>query len=410
MTLACFSAIQDTSKTPGPGQYETDRLHCVGGTLSLKSTIRPKYNYNQDYINTAQYIGPLSTISPIKITIGKRIEKRALEEGIGPQYLPDSRETFRKSVTIKSRYEKKNIPKMPGPADYTPQRPGTTSVPAQGPRGDLFLGFTADSPGPAAYDVKSEFGKDCPKVAIRPINVIENPEDTNPGYKYNELGNFGDNARKSSFGKANRSQNYKTFSPGPGSYENAHRPYTTQLGPTIRSIPHNHNAREFRASTDSLYDTRKFPEIKQRTISRQCGRGALDYINDAPGPSYLPNTTLELRPISIHQKIEMKPSAYTPGPGDYTPMNPGESQKINCQLKGPLDRDFFFPDRDIPGPAAYKVDVEKSGKKWTIGERSLPKYSRANTRASTMRASSVMTGQRSASGQDQFAKTAPIIL
>lgn len=409
MTLACFSAIQDTTKTPGPGQYQTDQLHCIGGSLSLKNTIRPKYNYNQDYINTAQYIGPISTISPIKITIGKRIEKRAMEETIGPQYVPDPKETFRKSVTIKSRYEKKNIPKMPGPADYSPSRPSTTSIPAQGPRGDLFLGFIADSPGPAAYEVKSDFGKECPKVAIRPINVIENPEDTNPGYQYNELGDFGKNARKSSFGRAARTTNYQTITLGPGQYEGANRPYTTstQLGPSIRSIPH--NSRGFRASTDSLYDTRQFPQIKQRTISRQCGRGPLDYINDSPGPSYLPNTTLDLRPISIHQKIEVKPSAYTPGPGDYTPMNPGEFQKINCQLKGPLDRNFFFPDKDIPGPAAYKVETEKSGCKWTIGERSLPKYSRANTRASTLRASTAFGNPRNQDNR-QFSKTAPIVL
>ena len=398
-----FSAVQSSTQTPGPGAYETDKLHSFGGTLSLKMKIRDKFTQNQGYISNAKYVSPRSSLSGIKHSIGNRFKTREIDSSVGPCFLPDPKSNFSKGVTIKKRYEQKDKSGTPGPGKYSPEDPVHTVVPAQRNRGPLKLSIIPDSPGPAAYEVSRDFSKDAHSFSIRPKTSYEPLEDENPGYTFNNPGQLGKNARKSSFGKANRSTNYETVSPGPGTYDIETRT-STAVGPYIHENIERKGRRS--ESAETLYDIRKYPEIKNRTISRQCGKRACDTSSDTPGPSYFPNTTLDLRPLSIHNKFDNKLTQHTPGPGDYTPMSPGGMTRLPCTLKGPSERSWFTPDEDIPGPAAYNVEVKDTAPSWTIGDKSF-----TNRPQSAFRPAATVQGVRPvsvASEKVTFSSTQPV--
>ena len=372
MTLSMFSAVSSSTQTPGPGAYETDKMRSFGGSLSLKMKIHERFSRSQGYLSNAKYVSPRSSLGGAKFTIRPRYKEKTPEPTVGPNFLPDPKENFRKGVTIKSRYDDTDKSGIPGPGKYSPHDPVHTSVPAQGNRGPLNLGIIPDSPGPAAYEVSRDFAKEAHKFTIRQKTYVEPPVEENPGYAFNNPGELGKDARKVTFSKSKREPNYETDAPGPGTYEVQNRP-TTSIGPFIHQTLKRKD--KLSESADILYDLRQYPEVKQKTIAPQCGKGACDVSSDTPGPSYFPETTLELRPLSIHERFDNKNNNQTPGPGDYTPMDPGSMSKLNTTIKGPSERIFYSTDKSTPGPQ-YKVEIDNDLPRWTIGGRTISQHSK----------------------------------
>jgi len=368
MTLSSFCPLSIVTKTPGPGAYDTDTYRQVGGPLSTKNSIRPRYSKSEGFITKASYITPRSSLSHKRILIKNKPKGKPLETSPGPSYYPDPLENFSHYVKIKSKNRGPNpFDNTPGPGDYTPIPPTQTSIPAQGPRAPIVLDAIAESPGPAAYDVPRPFGHETPSFTIRPRTSVSIVDEMSPGYLFNNLVPFGKDSRKISLYSSNSVHHRSTVTPGPGSY-NPNFNNISKIGPSIRPIPKEPIPEN---SKILLVNVRQFPEIRPMTISEKVGRSSLDPRNDTPGPQYLPSTSLNMRKISIHERFPNKHNqSNTPGPSDYNPMDISYTPAFS--VKGPSVRDDWYQfDRSVPGPGSYSIQKENELPKWTIGSRTI---------------------------------------
>lgn len=371
MTLYSFPSVSGVNTNPGPGTYDYEHTRSIGDSNSLKYSIRSRCEVGNKSLTNAGYLKLPSSLSHIKFSIGRKIPERSFASTVGPSYFPDSSECFRKGAKILVRYNPVKDNNYPGPGHYSPTTPKSTVVPTQGSRLDTFLGYIPDSPGPAAYDVPRDIGNDVPKYSIRPKDLYEPKEEPNPGYTFNNLPVFGKDARKASFTKASRSVDYSTFTPGPGTYKLDDAKSHGSLGLSIHEkiLP---SSLVGKVENDQYYDTRSFPEIKKRSILARCGRTCNDPTSTVPGPTYMPNSTLDIRPISIHNKYDLKSNMQTPGPSDYDPYAYQGSSQKGFTVKGPSERDDWSRcDRSLPGPGQYKIHLEPKSPKWIIGSRSV---------------------------------------
>lgn len=398
MTLELFGVSSASQYSPGPGSYNVDTYNSIGGPLSRKSRFntmdRPMNQGSKTVTSDVEYMPAGSTLSSNGKTIGKRLPEAARQSySLGPSYLPNPADGFRKSVKIKGRYPEKDNSMYPGPGHYSPKEWSKSQGPPMGPRPPIILDSTPASPGPAAYTVSRELSDNSLKFSIRPLTSVNKAEEEDPGFKYNKQRTIGEDAPSFTISRSVQKRDYSTDVPGPGTYDPTNKSHSRKLAPSIHPvIPRKVNERE-----DVPYEnTRRFPDTsKAKTIATRCGKRESilwGLTSDTPGPSWLPNSSLEMRNITIRSRIpEKNTSADTPGPCSYniqTYANALRKTEPSFSIKGPSERSDWVPrDAKVPGPGEYKVETKNELPKWTIGERSI-------SRARASRATTSMTHSR----------------
>lgn len=381
MTLELFSSTSTSTYNPGPGQYELDPYRTIGGPMSVKCAIRPLYTTKPPITSNIDYMPPVSTLSRGLRGIGSRVESRRSEPTVGPSYLPDSNENFRRGTKIKSRYKDPDTSTSPGPGHYEVVEPSKTNPPPMGARPEIVLCDVPVSPGPAAYEITRDITKDSHKFSIRPITAPAFGNDEDPGFTYNNPPQLGEDSPKYTISRNNVSmfRDVDNGVPGPGAYEQKPIGLDTKIAQTIHPIippPTRHKL-------DIPYEnTRRFPGGRKTAIGQKCGAGYWVIDPSIPGPNWLPDSSLERRSITIRDRIQEKPQQQTPGPCTYNPSLPTRASDPAFTFKGPAQRNDWLPtNKETPGPGYYNINSGNSLPKWTIGERSIIRA--RNNRAQT---------------------------
>ena len=380
MTLAAFSATTSHQTTPGPGAYDTDSIRSIGGPLSRKSrfnaTDRAPKDPPKPITADVAYIAPPSTFDSPKKTIGPRYPERAPEKNPGPSYVPDPREGFKKSITIKNRFPTPKHARSPGPADYDIRTQSRFMPPEMGRRPDTLLGEGSASPGPAAYSVPRDLSEHSHKFTIRPLTNVNKGPGENPGFAYNNPSVTGADAPMYSLSRASKEKGgmmdvRRDVVPGPGAYD-TFRVKDHRLAPSIRpAIAPRDVARD-----DVPYEnTRRFPELTKGQTILGRGKPLMGNNTGVPGPNYMPDSTISGRGATIGDRIPERAIEVTPGPGEYNVTKFANATRHSdpaFTFKGAAERDDWMPKGGGgPGPGQYKLRSQSSLPKWTIGERSL---------------------------------------
>jgi hypothetical protein len=121
---------------------------------------------------------------------------------------------------------------------------------------------------------------------------------------------------------------------------------------------------------------RQFPDLKKKTIHPLCGsRGYWAYDRSVPGPTWLPDTDLDKRPMAVRPRLPDRSGVHdNPGPGTYNvPTEAARNPDPRFTMKGPAEKDFGLAQaaEDTPGPGYYNPRRENGLPKWTIGEKTL---------------------------------------
>jgi len=373
MTLADYSCTSSLNRTPGPGAYELDDIRSFGNGYSKKCSIRPRIKDRESSTSKIDYPPMQSSLSKKGFTIGHRTTNKNAEPSPGPSYLPDPNEGFTKSVKIKGGNKKNpKSGRSPGPADYFPQPLPSTSVPTQGSRPPIVLDQIAASPGPAAYDIPPFFGKNAPKLTIRPRTSTSSTRSTDPGYLFNQKSEFGKDSPKWSFPKSSPIPTASQKIPGPGEYDSSET-HSSRIGPSIHPLT---ERKEAEIINVPYVNVRQFPNLRPMTIGSRIESDVWRKDTTIPGPAFLPDSSLELKPIMIRDRFKEKTNQQSPGPSDYEPIDAHKSKANSFSIKGPISRDDWYPiDKAIPGPGQYSINQVNTLPKWTIGERSISRHS-----------------------------------
>ncbi|OHT03314.1 hypothetical protein TRFO_29290 [Tritrichomonas foetus] len=375
MTLDIFSTISQRNTNPGPGAYSTESYRSVGEKYSIKCNIRPKYGTKPPLTSEIDFPKEYSSMSKRGKTISPKYKTRQSEPTPGPEYLPDPREQFSKSVCIKKKYEDPDTSMYPGPGTYSPGELSKTRVPPMCGRSKIVLSDVPDSPGPAAYDVLHKFGGN-PRYSIRPKTAEIADRSLNLGIAHNNPPKLGEDTPSWTIPKSGRDDEKDRKVPGPGTYEQD-RPRTSKLAPYIRpKTPM--KAPEF--ADVPLENTSVFPKIKQKTIGIKTESDFWGGRNRNPGPSYMPGSALSRRSYTIGEKFKIKDNMETPGPSDYNPHDTRLPREPIFTVKGPMSRDDWLPnEKGLPGPGQFNLRSEPPNPKWIIGERSISRTNRSRS-------------------------------
>ena len=377
MALELFAAVPQKEKTPGPGAYEEDPLTAFG--QSYKFTIRPRYPDKLPFSPNVDYPENLTSFGGPSYTIGHKYKPREIEQTPGPNYMPDSKDLFSRSVKIKNCYKDINYSVGPGPSQVPPRDWPPTHVPVQGGRGPIVLGIVPDSPGPAAYSTRPKTGESSPKTAIRPRTAPPARRDKMPGLEYNELNRFGKDCPKYTIPRST-SRTKDNGVPGPGAYDPD--PFLPEKVRKIKtSIGSRFKERKYDVYDPPLEDTREFPKVRNRTIPKSGWPKDRD-VATVNCQLFLPDSTLDRKALTIGNKFPPRATGQTPGPADYYPEHSYSSLSTGFSVKGPETRDAWLTsDTSIPGPGAYSVNRDEPGIQWTIGDRSRGSSRRSNRSA-----------------------------
>lgn len=387
MTLDSFATTFSRQFTPGPGSYSTENYPGVGDRYSIKCNIRPKYTDRPPLTSEIDYPKEYSSLTKKGKTIGPKYAPRHIDGTPGPEFLPNPREQFSKSVRIKNRYADPNSNMYPGPGTYSPGDLSKTKVPPMVGRSKIILSDIPDSPGPAAYDVLHKIGE-APKYTIRPKTAPIEDRSLNPGLLYNNPPKLGDNTPRWTISRSKRKGDIDRKVPGPGTYKHD-VPHDTRIAPSIRPKSQIKDREYYDVP---LRNDHEFPVITQKTIGLKTECEFWGSRNTNPGPGFIPKSTLAHHGLTIGEKFKNKNTQDTPGPSDYNPQDARLPAEPLFSVKGPLSRDDWLPKRgNEPGPADYNTRSKNSAPKWIIGERSI---SRTNRSMSSQREITVLTSRK----------------
>lgn len=374
MTLGDFAQTFTREFTPGPGAYSTESYRSVGDKYSVKCNIRPKYGSKPPLTSEIDYPKEYSSLSRNAKTISPKYPTHQVESTPGPEFLPDPMEHFNKKIVIKKRYADPDTSIYPGPGQYSPGDLPKTKVPPMVGRSKIILSDIPESPGPAAYDVLHKIG-DSPKYTIRPKTATSGDRSLNPGIAYNHPAKIGDSTPRWSFSRAKRDSEPDRKVPGPGAYQQP-MPRDTKLAPRIRPKS---AMREREYYDVPIRNSHEFPQIQQKTIGIKTENEFWGSKNKNPGPSYMSDSTIHQRSLTIGEKFKKKDIQDTPGPSDYNPHVWDLPNQPVYSMKGPLVRDDWLPKKgDEPSPAEYSnQSTENNMPRWIIGERSVIRTNRS---------------------------------
>lgn len=186
------------------------------------------------------------------------------------------------------------------------QRPSTSMAPFR-PRKEFFDGTF------------SNFGKDAPKIVIR-----------NKFYD----------------------DKLPPTAPGPGSYNIP----SVKISPLTSTIPKSTKFYDPPCATlnADLQNIREFPTVRSINIGPKSNKSFFD-LNDSPGPSYFPPSTLSRKSHRIANRTQERAlTEDNPGPGTYNPKLASLERTPKYWLSGPRQRDDWLRDKmNRPGPGQY---------------------------------------------------------
>jgi hypothetical protein len=187
MTLENFSSTATAQLSPGPGAYDVDADRTIGGPRSLRFRVnameRPLARASRTLTSDVDF-PPTDTHS----TLGRRGKsigpyypiRRATGNELGPSYVPDLNDGFRRSVVIKARYPDRDAARTPGPGQYDPREWPKTNYPPMGPRPPITLSSPTCSPGPGHYEISRDLGDHPLRYSI---GGVDPPSERAPGYE-----------------------------------------------------------------------------------------------------------------------------------------------------------------------------------------------------------------------------------
>ena len=367
MTLQSFAQFVSTSSNPGPGYYEIDTYKKIGGSDSIKTSIKSRYQESKNENSNIDYAPLNYDLGGRKSTIGSRLKQRSetpSANDIGPDYVPQP-STSHQGIKIKGSRSDKVANDNPGPGYYDPHEPTKNRLPQMGPRGPIFLGSTPSSPGPAAYNISRDITDSSIKYSIRPIITIKNKNNIDPGYTYNSIGSTSLSSHSFTIPKAPRLSSNETDSPGPGAYEQTPPP-DRAIGPIIPP-PHKEYRNRPASQNAPLYNLRSFPQGKKYTIGNRGDKTPWQFNPNTPGPDFFPPDE-HGRKVAILNRIPTKIDQSAPGPGTYNITPNVQKNYTGFTMKGPSIRDgWFTPGNLTPGPQ-YSIPTPASTPKWSFGD------------------------------------------
>jgi hypothetical protein len=385
MTLECFSAVTATQMNPGPGQYGVDPYRSLGGPYSLKYKVnsmpRPLARSSVTLTSQIDYppLNATSTLGRTRRTIAPRYPIISPSTGdVGPSFLPDPCDGFSRYVRIKNRYPTKDVNGTPGPGTYNPKTEWPkTATPPMHSRPAIVLSTPSFTPGPGHYPISRDLSDNSIQFSIRAVSPPAVTGEDNPGYTYNHPYRTGSESRRTSLAMGGIGSGFdrasKEVVPGPGAYNAKDLRGRHRLAPSIHPVLEDPNA----ARIDVPYEnTRRFPDLTQRTIHRVCSAGGYwAYDRSVPGPGWVAPSALDRRPITIRKRIPEKGMGEgNPGPGTYSlPTEAARHPEPRFTFKGPAVRDLggTRSSLDTPGPGHYNIKVTNNLPRWTVGLRSI---------------------------------------
>lgn len=387
MTLDNFATSISRDFTPGPGAYSTETYRAVGDRYSIKCNIRPKYGSRPPLTSEIDYPKEYSSFTRNRKTISPKYQPRRIEETPGPEFLPNPREQFSKSVCIKRKYADPDTSMYPGPGTYSPGDLSKTKVPPMVGRSKIILSDNPDSPGPAAYNVLHKIGE-APKYTIRPKTALIEDRSLNPGMLYNNPPKIGESTPRWTISRSKRKGDIDRKVPGPGTYQHD-VPHDSRIAPCIRPKSQIKDREYYDVP---LRNDHEFPKITQKTIGLKTECEYWGSRNKNPGPGFMPKSTLAQNGLTIGERFKNKNAQDSPGPSDYNPQNARLPSEPIFTVKGPMARDDWLPKKaNEPGPADYNTRSKNSAPKWIIGDRSINRTTRS---MSSQRELTVLTSRK----------------
>ena len=397
MTLCDFATSKTREFTPGPGAYDVESYNGIGKT-GLFYSVRPKYKDKVPLTSKVDYPKERPGLTPQDKTVGPIIGLREKEKKTnienGPKFVPDPNEFFNHYVKIRNRLKDSDTFNGPGPGAYSPQELSKFQIPQMSPRGEIKLSDIGYSPGPSAYSIDRSL-KGGHKYTIRPKTDPPADRTVGPGYKYNNPRTSGNDSPRWQFPRADKIEEKDPKIPGPGYYDQE-PPKDSRLHTKIRSRM---KERKPEYSNVPIANTRRFPEGKDIKIGKKFDSGYWSGDNQVPGPSWVPESSVNIQykrgNLKIGEKFKERTDNASPGPCDYAPQDP-KAIYMAFTMKGPLHRDEYMPkDLGVPGPGAYNIRYENNLPRWSIGDKSRGNQSARRNRSVESRGSQSARRDRS---------------
>ena len=226
------------------------------------------------------------------------------------------------------------------------------------------------------------------RLKTRPSTAIEKRSQSSAAFirykaEYGKpsIGTFGSDAPMFTISSSRRNKVSRFQTPGPGAYN---PPIEPQENLKIkRRIPIAQRDVDKGSLTMNIdfIDKAIFPNKEiGKTIGTKSG-GTFYMINDSPGPSYVPKSTLSTRGHKITSRTGKRNDNDNPGPGKYSPTNPAMPKAPSYTCQGPKDRSKWLVTENNPSPSEYSPkmnNVLRKQPQWTIGEKSRRTKTRQN--------------------------------
>ena len=185
--------------------------------------------------------------------------------------------------------------------------------------------------------------------------------------------NFGKDAPKITIGTSRREPLPSVFSPGPGTYDPPRQPLSHRLEHVFPRSREEKNATTLTSHIDYINQP-QFPERRSIKIGQR-DRHEFFFLNDTPGPSYMPPNKPSGRVPKIGLRFRSRSVEQGPGPGTYDPNDSFMySTRVTQLATGAGKRTAWMVGDKNPGPGQYSpVAVGKPREPaYTIGGRSRP--------------------------------------
>lgn len=186
--------------------------------------------------------------------------------------------------------------------------------------------------------------------------------------------NFGKDAPKITIGTSRRESLPSVFSPGPGTYDPPRQPLSHRLDHIFPRSREEKNATTLTSHIDYINQP-QFPERRSIKIGKRDGHDFF-FLNDSPGPSYLPENKPTGRVPKIGLRFRSRSVESGPGPGTYDPNDSFMySTRVTQLASGAGKRTAWMVGDKNPGPGAYNPETTLAKPRepsFTIGGRSRP--------------------------------------
>eukprot|EP00397_Hematodinium_sp_SG-2012_P025592 GEMP01026749.1.p1 GENE.GEMP01026749.1~~GEMP01026749.1.p1 ORF type:complete len:438 (+),score=64.48 GEMP01026749.1:190-1503(+) len=257
--------------------------------------------------------------------------------------------------------------KVPGPADYEPQKPKSCPSYTCTPRRELRSAREKDAPGPGAHNLPGLIGNG-PKCGFTKEGRQENAGGLSPGPGSYEVQKDMANGPQWRLGTAQRNMRHESGTPGPGTYTCS----SSLGGPKFSAAPRRDESRLVEAPGPVTYKIKsEMGKGLHYTMSSRWNDGhSVEHHAENPGPGQysqqLPSNSPRFGFGTQPRQEQVYRRQRQPGPGEYSPDN---------KRKGAPTCRFGLAERSttkssgLPGPGSYNITTRPGGPKYTCSPR-----------------------------------------